>query len=553
MVKQDFEKIKSKINEIISNKEIFELIKQNHDLKFLVEELNTALIELEMQSNELQITQNMLFKERQKYKDLFYSSPVAFLVMDSNGNIVEINKTAKKLLEVSDSKFQHNPFLTYLFTNDLPKFYNYLHEILVSNETIKAEFKLNIKDKETKVIEFNGTRFLDELEQKMFIRAVLYDVTERYGLQKYAEELNQQLESMLMSGNVAWWRMNVKTMTAEYHPAKAKLLGYTVDEFSNDVYKIMSFVHPDDYQSAWNAMKDHLEGKAPFYEATYRIRTKDGKYKWILDRGRITKYDDSGNPELVIGIFTDITQLKEIEEMLMIEKERLQNSNNAKTKLVSVLSHDLRSPYATIINYLELLNERYDIFDDSKKKELIKIVYETARSSLNLLENLLEWAKSDSDSIKIEKRSIQVYGFIMQIIDLLYQSLQYKKINVVINGDKDIKINTDLNLLSAILRNLLSNAIKFSRPNSNIYIDFSPSGDNILFSVRDEGIGMNETQLQNLFNISKTLSRLGTSGERGSGFGLKIVKEYVNKLGGQIWVSSQVDIGTTFSFTLPMY
>lgn len=549
---QDFDKLRSKINKIISNEHIANLIMHNDSLKTIVEEYNTALIELEIQSDELKQTQANLESEKQKFKEFFQNSPVAFVILDANSNIVDINNAAINLLEIKNRNFSSNPFITRLVTSDLPKLYSYIQEVINSNSTIKSDFSLIFEDNRKKRIEFNSTKFTEPTSEKVLIRTILVDITERYEQQLQIEEIHQQLTSMLMSGNMAWWRMNLKTMSADYHPLKAQLLGYTVEEFSNDVYKIMSFVHPDDYQASWDAMKNHLEGNAPTYEIIYRMRCKDGSYKWILDRGRIAQYDENGNPELVIGIFTDVTEFKQMEMNLLTEKEKMENANEAKTKLVSVLSHDLRSPYATIINYLDLLKERYDSFDDTKKKEIIDIVYQTTKGSLNLLEDLLEWARCDSDSIQIEYSKIEVNGFLRQQLDVFENAAKLKNITFQVNGEKNLMIKTDLNLLSSIVRNLLSNAIKFSRINSQVQLNYYQSGDKIVFAIKDEGIGMNERQISNLFKITNSASRTGTAGERGTGFGLKIVKEYIKKLQGEIWLNSKINVGTTFYFSLPI-
>lgn len=553
MKRQDFDKIRSKINQIISNEDISYLIKTNDSLKTIVEEYNAALMELEMQSDELNKTQIHLETEKQKYKDLFFNSPVAFVVIDVNGKVIDINSEARKLLDLRDLDNLNNPFLTNLVTVDLPRFYNHINEVLISTGTIKEEFNFEIKpSREYKRIEFNSIKYLDSTKGKTLIRIVLVDITERYELQSYTNELHQQLNSMLMSGNMAWWRMNVKTMKEEYHSLKAEILGYTPEELSDDVMQIMSLLHPDDYQNTWDAMLRHLEGTLPLYEVVYRMLCKDGKYKWILDRGRIAKYDEYGKPEIVTGISTDVTDMKEIEMLLKEEKKRLSYINQSKTKLVSILSHDLRSPFATIINYLELLNERFDDFDNYKKKEIIRIIYETSKSSLHLLENILEWARSDSEFIKVNKVAVEINGYIKQQLDVFENSAKLKNITFQVTGEKNLKLNTDLNLFSTIIRNLLSNAVKFSHKNSTIYIDYNKIDNNVVFSVRDNGIGMNEKQINNLFSITNTSSRIGTDGERGTGFGLKIVKEYISHLKGKIWVSSEVNQGTTFYFSLPL-
>lgn len=201
---------------------------------------------------------------------------------------------------------------------------------------------------------------------------------------------------------------------------------------------------------------------------------------------------------------------------------------------------------------MELLNERFDVFDDSKKREIISIIYETSKSSLHLLENILEWARSDSELIKVNKVAVEINGYIRQQLDVFENSAKLKNIKFQVTGEKNLKLNTDLNLFSTIVRNLLSNAVKFSRKDSTIYIDYNKIDNNVVLSVRDTGIGMNEKQISNLFSISSSSSRIGTAGERGTGFGLKIVKEYVSQLEGKIWVASEVNLGTTFYFSLPI-
>jgi len=137
-------------------------------------------------------------------------------------------------------------------------------------------------------------------------------------------------------------------------------------------------------------------------------------------------------------------------------------------------------------------------------------------------------------------------------LDVFENSAKLKNITFELSGEKNLMINTDLNLLSTIIRNLVSNAVKFSHKNSAVYIDYNKVDNMIVFSIKDTGIGMNQEQINNLFSVSHSFSRRGTSGERGTGFGLKIVKEYINKLGGRIWVTSEENRGTTFYFSLPI-
>lgn len=235
-------------------------------------------------------------------------------------------------------------------------------------------------------------------------------------------------------------------------------------------------------------------------------------------------------------------------ELLKFNKN-LSDINNEKDKFFSIVAHDLRSPvgnFKTLIN--ELINS-YEIMGEEERKETI---HQINISSINTY-NLLEWAKSQMSSSLLNKTENDLYELINICIKLNETNLANKSINLIFNNPSASSlVNFDYNLLKSGILNLLSNAIKFSNLAGIIEVNAIQTKNDILVSVKDYGVGMNDKQLENLFILSKKQSQIGTKGEIGSGLGLILVKDIIEKHNGKIWINSEINNGSTFTFSLPL-
>lgn len=236
---------------------------------------------------------------------------------------------------------------------------------------------------------------------------------------------------------------------------------------------------------------------------------------------------------------------------LALKNELLHDSNATKDKLFSIISHDLRSPFSAVLGFLDIMLNDYDDFSDKERKEMIDRVYNSSNQIYTLIENLLNWAKLQTQNIKYEPSRIELRNLTSGILELYQSNSAAKEIKI----RNEIKPGTyafaDAHFLTTTLRNLLSNAFKFTPTGGSITLQSSQTDHTITLSVIDSGIGMSEEQLSHLFSLENSSSIHGTNGETGSGLGLILCKDFVEKNKGTITVSSQPGKGCNFSFTLP--
>jgi len=252
-------------------------------------------------------------------------------------------------------------------------------------------------------------------------------------------------------------------------------------------------------------------------------------------------------------------ELKQTNEELFIEKEiavkrenQLRELNSTKDKLFSIIAHDLRSPFNSILGYSELLLEN-DNVDQKEKEAYIKIVHSSAKNTLNLLDNLLNWAKSQTGQIIFNPEKINLSSVIGDIIEISISMAEIKNISIFHIPSAEFDVYADKNMLQTILRNLVSNAIKFTNLNGRIKIYTKQEQEYIEITISDNGVGMDEEMLNNLFQTNTKYISAGTANEKGSGLGLIVCKEFVEKQGGKIWIESELAKGCNSKFTIPIW
>jgi len=239
-------------------------------------------------------------------------------------------------------------------------------------------------------------------------------------------------------------------------------------------------------------------------------------------------------------------------ELLNLNKN-LTDINSEKNKFFSIVAHDLRAP---IGNFKTLIDELINYYEDMNEVERLDVIQQIKSSSINtynLLEDLLEWAKSQMSESSFDKMEHDIVELIKACIKINETTLSNKSINLIFNHPgQSLLLHFDYNLIKSAILNLISNAIKFSNLGCNIEINIIKTNNDALISVKDNGIGMTQEQIETLFILSKKKSQIGTKGEIGSGLGLILVKGIVEKHNGKIWINSEINKGTTFTFSLPL-
>jgi len=235
---------------------------------------------------------------------------------------------------------------------------------------------------------------------------------------------------------------------------------------------------------------------------------------------------------------------------LKISNIALEKSNQEKDKFFSIIAHDLKNPMAAMLLGGDMLYSMYDAFDDVKRKQHIGMLWDSSKQVSKLLENLLEWARSQTGTMEF-KPKMQNFAPIVSInIDLLQYNAESKGIKISNRLDNSYEAKFDSNMITTVLRNLISNAIKYTPKNGEINISAKENENYVTICVADNGVGMRPDVLAKLFKLDSKQSIPGTENERGTGLGLLLCKEFVEKNGGKIWAESQEGKGSQFYFTL---
>lgn len=292
-----------------------------------------------------------------------------------------------------------------------------------------------------------------------------------------------------------------------------------------------------------------IGGRAPFDEELQLLQ-RQGETIWVRLAGNAPE-DGSGMLTALQGFCQDITKQKQAEMLLLESEKRLTELNATKDKFFSIIAHDLRSPFYTIQGFCSILSEQVKAKDYEGVDEYADIIQKSSQKAMDLLKNLLEWAISQTGRMVYNPESFDVYQIVHETIDLVRDSAVQKSIAIGLAAPMDLSITADKSMMSSILRNLLSNAIKFSRQEGSVQVSVEDAGTEILFSVKDNGVGMTEAERKKLFRIDEAHATKGTKKEEGTGLGLILCKEFVTRHGGRIWVETQPDAGSTFYFTIP--
>ncbi len=243
-------------------------------------------------------------------------------------------------------------------------------------------------------------------------------------------------------------------------------------------------------------------------------------------------------------------ELKKVNKELRESEEKLKIINANKDKFFSIVSHDLRSPFSALIGYAQLLTDNYDQLDDDEIQLSLASLKRSAENTYSLLNGLLEWSRTQTGRMEFNPRYYKPYKIVDEVIELLRVSAKNKRINLNSKVSHDLKVFADRKMLETILRNLISNAIKFTHAGGKVLIKAVEKEKEIIISVTDNGMGIEADDLKRLFKIEEHHTTVGTENEVGTGVGLILCKELVEKMGGRIWIESKIGKGTTFYFSL---
>ncbi len=445
----------------------------------------------------------------------------------------------KKLFDVSEKAFQlsiNNAPDDIIKAFDLQDIKSMLVVPLVFQHIITGYILYNehamIRDWET-----------TEIDNLITISGIICNALERHSIQRRLKESELQKKLALENTEAGLWDWNIQTGDVYFNDMWYKMIGFEPGDVAPNVSSWEKLVHPDDFPDTMKELEMHISGKSEKYSSVHRLLTKSGKWKWILDKGKIVEYSADGKPLRAIGTHIDLDREKRIEE-------ELRNLNETKDKVFSIIAHDLRGPIASMMNLSEMISENGRISDDDFY-ETINLQKELSQSTYQLLENLLNWARVNSNQIMVNPTKICLNDIVTETLSSMKYNADHKEIIIRKEYHVPFEGFADEEMTRIVVRNLLSNAIKFTPRKGVITVEINNTNGYVIARFKDTGTGISPQNIKKILSDNHFYSTFGTDKERGTGLGLKLCKSFISLNHGELSVSSEVGKGSCFTFTLP--
>jgi signal transduction histidine kinase len=242
-----------------------------------------------------------------------------------------------------------------------------------------------------------------------------------------------------------------------------------------------------------------------------------------------------------------------LEKLVEERTAALEQANATKDKFFSIIAHDMKDNFGGLLGYMEMLTTEYDRFGEEEKRAMVNTIDDLSQQLYKLLHNLLEWANIQTGTMAFNPSNFPLNAFILDEITLLNNYAEAKEQTLMFKQSEEVMVFGDESMISSVLRNVVMNAVKFTAPKGAIEISVSKTGNQACVMVEDNGIGISPDNLKRLFKVNESVKTYGTNQESGTGLGLILCKEFIEKNGGTISITSEVGSGTTVTFTIPLF
>jgi len=403
-----------------------------------------------------------------------------------------------------------------------------------------VQYRYKCKDGSYKLVELTATNLTND----PIINGVLlnyHDITQRKQIEGELRENTEMLQTIIDNIPIMIICFDENGEIKIANQELVSVLGWTFKEWETENIFAKCYPEPEVLKEVLDFMMSEEIGWKDF-----NTHTKNGT---IINTVWMNIKLPNG---ISMGIGQDITIRKRAEEKLIEKDNFLQKLNADKDRFISILSHDLKSPFNSILGFSEVLTEDIRKLNTDEIEDIAKNINKSARNTLYLLEDLLAWAMTQQGKIIFKPQKLSLADICKNILEILNPNAVAKNITINYYIADRIKVFADIDMIKTVLRNLISNALKFTNSGGTINVSSEENSENVTISISDNGVGIKAENIKKLFNISEVITTKGTAEETGTGLGLLLCKEFVEKHGGKIWVESEVGKGSEFKFTLPI-
>jgi two-component system CheB/CheR fusion protein len=494
--------------------------------------------------------------EKLNLRNILANLPVAVWVVDAEGTVIGVNNEAERLHGIAQKELvgQTN-------VHRLGPEYGVLHpdgsacsqqELPIvralRGETIRHEEWIWVAPGQRRPVSINASPLLDSAGRITGAVEAVEDITDRKELEESLADSEARFRTIAEKSPVMIWRVDASGALDYVNQTLCEFRGRTFEQEIDDPWP--EGVHPDDLATCVARFRAAFASREPF-ESTYRFRRHDGQYRWINDRG--TPYHDARGYFLgYLGSRVDITERIELEKALECQRELAEEASQHKTRLVSALSHDARTPLNAVVLAAQLLDAHLDGHSNPEVHECLRTIRHSVRNMLDLIGDLLDLSKIDAGVLPPELSRFPLEPVLTECLSCIETQARLKGLDVRVEPGAltGAILETDRAKLKQILNNLLSNALKFTE-RGHVRVFGERTADQIHLGVEDTGIGISSDDQARIFDEFATLSNPQRPRGEGTGLGLAICRRLTDLLGGEITLRSAPGQGSTFTVVLP--
>ncbi|MGD1044561.1 MAG: PAS domain S-box protein [Bacteroidota bacterium] len=507
-------------------------------------------------SNRQTFQNNGLWNVTKVFSSIWENSNEGMRLLDGNGIIVAVNPAYCRLVGKTSEELVGHLFTSVFATAENREKMVRAYESRFKKRQAEPQYERRfvLWTNHTINVEINDS-YIETDDGRMLMLSRFRDTTIEKLTQNALAESESKYRGLFANSVMPMFQSSVEGKLINANRALLKLLGYSnfyelADlDIARDIYS-----HPNERQT----VTETLQNKGYVVNAELRLKRKNGNILTVLENAR-TLYDENGKVIGYEGVLEDITARKAMEKKLQeyvwaLEKSKnvLAELNAKKDKLYSILSHDLRSPFSSILGFCDILLKENDQLTPEDRLQFVAYIQEGAQDQLALVNNLLDWSRLESGHTRIDYTEIDVQDVVKKNVNSLLGLAHQKQVKLQTTLPANIAVRGDRHMLGQVFGNLIGNSLKFTPAGGTITIELSEEqNDHWVIGVRDTGIGIPEEDVHKLFKIEEKYTRKGLLGEKGTGLGLPVVHEIVLKHNGTIEVQSHPGTGTIFLITLP--
>jgi len=520
-------------------------------------------IEIEKQLNETFITQIAVFVEKLIIESELRENETKLKAAEKIAHVgnyeIDINTGAAIWSEetfrifgleyIKGKELMSDEYSKLVLPGDSLKLYKHFEECISEVKPFNLVYRIIRSDNEIRYVHSIGEFETNERGVPVKMFGTLQDITEEIFSEQKLRESEERFNLAMKASNDGIFDRNLVTNEIYYSPKWKSILGFEDHELPNDFSIWENLTQPEDRKKSWEMQQELIFKKRDRFVMEFKMKHKDGHWVDILSRAEAV-FDENDKAIRIVGTHQDISERKRFEAELVEAKQKAEESDRLKSAFLANMSHEIRTPMNGILGFTRLL--QIPGLTGDQQQSYVEIIQKSGDRMLNTVNDIIEISKIDAGQVSVSLGKVNVLKQLNFIYHFFKPEAEKKGMQLVLNTTLPVDesvILTDELKLDSILINLVKNAIKYSYKGT-IKISCDKKDDKLKFSVKDTGIGIPQNRLEAIFDRFVQADIEDRHVREGSGLGLAIVKSYVDMLGGKIWVESEVDIGSTFYFTI---